>query len=55
MTSKSLVRSAEDIDETVLSYAEIKALASGNPKIIEKMQLDVDVARLKLQKADHLS
>ena len=55
MTSKSPVRSAEDVDETVLSYAEIKALASGNPKIIEKMQLDADVAKLKLQKADHLS
>ena len=40
MTSKSPVRSAEDVDETALSYAEIKALASGNPKIIEKMQLD---------------
>ena len=55
MTSKSPVRSAEDVDEMALSYAEIKALASGNPKIIEKMQLDADVAKLKLQKADHLS
>ena len=55
MTSKSPVRSAEDVDETALSYAEIKALASGNPKIMEKMQLDVDVAKLKLQKAAHLS
>ena len=55
MTSKSPVRSAEDVDETALSYAEIKALASGNPKIMEKMQLDTDVAKLKLQKADHLS
>ena len=55
MTSKSPVRSAEDVDETALSYAEIKALASGNPKIMEKMQLDADVAKLKLQKADHLS
>ena len=54
-TSKSPVRSAEDIDETALSYAEIKALASGNPKIMEKMQLDADVAKLKLQKAAHLS
>lgn len=48
MTSKSPVRSAEDVDETALSYAEIKALASGNPKIIEKMQLDADVAKLRL-------
>ena len=55
MTSKSPVRSAEDVDETALSYAEIKALASGNPKIMEKMELDADVAKLKLQKADHLS
>lgn len=55
MTSKSPVRSAEDIDETALSYAEIKALASGNPYIKEKMDLDIDVARLKLLKANHLS
>jgi hypothetical protein len=55
MTSKSPVRSAEDVDETALSYAEIKALASGNPLIMEKMQLDADVAKLKLQKASHLS
>lgn len=55
MTSKSPVRSAEDVDETALSYAEIKALASGNPKIIEKMQLDADVAKLRLQRADHNS
>ena len=55
MTSKSPVRSADDVDETALSYAEIKALASGNPKIMEKMQLDADVAKLKLQKASHLS
>lgn len=55
MTSKSPVRSAEDIDETALSYAEIKALASGNPHIKEKMDLDIDVARLKLLKANHLS
>lgn len=47
MTSKSPVRSAEDVDETALSYAEIKALASGNPKIIEKMQLDADVEKLQ--------
>ena len=49
------MRSAEDVDETALSYAEIKALASGNPKIMEKMQLDADVAKLKLMKADFLS
>ena len=55
MTSKSPVRSAEDIDETALSYAEIKALCSGNPEIKEKMDLDVAVARLKLLKANHLS
>jgi len=55
MTSKSPVRSAEDIDETALSYAEIKALATGNPFIKEKMNLDTDVARLKLLKANHLS
>ena len=55
MTSKQPVRVADDVDETALSYAEIKALASGNPKIIEKMQLDADVAKLKVQKADHLS
>ena len=55
MTSKSPVRVAEDVDETALSYAEIKALASGNPKIMEKMQLDNDVAKLKLQKAEHFS
>ncbi len=55
MTSKSPVRSAEDVDETALSYAEIKALASGNPMIIEKMQLDADVAKLRLQRASHNS
>lgn len=55
MTSKSPVRCAEDVDDTALSYAEIKALASGNPKIMEKMQLDADVAKLKLQKSAHLS
>ena len=55
MTSKSPVRSAEDVDETALSYAEIKALASGNPKIIEKMQIDADVAKLRLQRSDHNS
>ena len=55
MTSKSPVRSAEDIDETALSYAEIKALCTGNPYIKEKMDLDIDVQRLKLLKANHLS
>lgn len=55
MTSKSPVRSAEDIDETALSYAEIKALCTGNPYIKEKMDLDIDVSRLKLLKASHLS
>lgn len=55
MTSKSPVRSAEDIDETALSYAEIKALATGNPHIKEKMELDTEVARLKLMKSGFLS
>ena len=55
MTSKSPVRSAEDIDETALSYAEIKALCTGNPHIKEKMDLDVAVQRLNLLKASHLS
>jgi len=55
MTSKSPVRSAEDVDEQALSYAEIKALATGNPHIKEKMDLDIDVSRLKLLKANHLS
>jgi N12 class adenine-specific DNA methylase len=55
MTSKSPVRSCEDVDETALSYAEIKALCAGNPLIKEKMDLDIDVARLKLLKADHNS
>lgn len=55
MTSKGPVRSAEDIDETALSYAEIKALCTGNPHIKEKMDLDIDVQRLKLLKANHLS
>jgi len=55
MTSKSPVRSAEDIDETALSYAEIKALCTGNPYIKEKMDLDISVQRLKLLKASHLS
>lgn len=55
MTSKSPVRSAEDIDETALSYAEIKALATGNPHIKEKMELDTQVAKLKLIKASFMS
>jgi N12 class adenine-specific DNA methylase len=55
MTSKSPVRSAEDIDETALSYAEIKALCTGNPHIKEKMNLDTEVQKLKLLKANHLS
>ena len=55
MTSKSPVRSCDDVDETVLSYAEIKALCAGDPRIREKMDLDVDVARLRLMKADHQS
>ena len=55
MTSKSPVRSAEDIDETALSYAEIKALATGNPYITEKMELDTDVARLKMLKSSFMS
>lgn len=55
MTSKSPVRSCEDIDETALSYAEIKALCAGDKRIKEKMDLDVDVARLKLMKANHQS
>lgn len=55
MTSKSPVRSCEDIDETALSYAEIKALCAGDERIKEKMDLDVDVARLKLMRASHQS
>jgi hypothetical protein len=55
MTSKSPVRSCEDVDETALSYAEIKALCAGNPLIKEKMDLDIDVSRLKLLKAEHQS
>lgn len=55
MTSKSPVRSCDDIDETALSYAEIKALCAGDARIKEKMDLDVDVARLKLMKASHQS
>ena len=55
MTSKSPVRSCEDVDETALSYAEIKALCAGDPRIKERMDLDIDVSRLKLLKADHQS
>lgn len=55
MTSKSPVRSAEDIDETVLSYAEIKMLATGNPHIKEKMDLDIQVQRLRILKSNFLS
>lgn len=55
MTSKSPMRSADDIDETALSYAEIKALASGNPLIKEKMDLDIEVSRLQLLKGSYLS
>ena len=53
MTSKSPVRSMEDVDEATLSYAEVKALCAGNPLIKEKMDLDVDVAKLKVAKANH--
>lgn len=55
MTSKSPVRSADDIDETALSYAEIKMLATGNPYIKEKMDLDIQIQKLKLLKANYLS
>ena len=55
MTSKAPARSAEDIDETALSYAEVKALCTGNPYIKEKMDLDIAVQRLKMLKASHLS
>ncbi len=55
MTSKSPVRSCDDVDEQTLSYAEIKALCAGNPLIKEKMDLDIEVARLKVLKADHQS
>lgn len=55
MTSKSPVRSCEDVDEAALSYAEIKALCAGNPKIKEKMDLDIEVSKLKLLKANHQS
>ena len=55
MTSKSPVRSCEDVDETVLSFAEIKALCAGDPRIKERMDLDLDVSRLKIMKADYQS
>jgi len=55
MTSKSPVRSCEDIDETALSYAEIKMLATGNPYIKEKMDLDIQVSKLRLLKSSYLS
>ena len=55
MTSKSPVRACEDVDDTALSYAEIKALATGNPYIKEKMDLDIQVSKLKLLKANHTS
>ena len=55
MTSKSPVRSCEDVDEAALSYAEVKALATGNPYIKEKMDLDIQVSKLKLMKANHTS
>ena len=55
MSSKSPVRSCDDVDETALSFAEIKALCAGDPRIKERMDLDVDVSRLKLMKADHQS
>lgn len=55
MTSKAPVRSCEDVDEAALSYAEVKALATGNPAVKEKMSLDVEVAKLKLLKANHLN
>jgi len=55
MTSKSPMRTCEDVDETALSYAEIKALCAGNPKIKEKMNLDVEVAKLRIVKSDFIS
>ena len=55
MTSKSPVRSCEDVDEAALSYAEVKALATGNPYIKEKMDLDIQVSKLKLMRANHTS
>lgn len=55
MTSKSPVRSCNDVDEVALSFAEIKALCAGDPRIKERMDLDVEVSRLKIMKADHKS
>lgn len=55
MTSKSPVRSCEDVDEAALTYAEVKALCTGNPYIKEKMDLDIQVSKLKLLKANHTS
>lgn len=55
MTSKSPVRSCEDVDETVLSFAEIKALCAGDPRIKERMDLELEVSRLRIMKADHQS
>jgi hypothetical protein len=55
MSSKSPVRSCEDVDETTLSYAEIKALCAGNPLIAEKMNLDIEIAKLRLLKSDYLN
>lgn len=53
MTSKSPVRACDDVDDTALTYAEIKALATGNPYIKEKMDLDIQVSKLKLMRANH--
>jgi len=55
MTSKSPARSAEDVDATALSYAEVKALATGDDRIREKMELDVQVSKLKMLKSNHTS
>lgn len=55
MSSKSPVRACDDVDETALSYAEIKALCAGDPRIREKMDLDIEVAKLRLMKADYQS
>lgn len=55
MSSKSPVRACDDVDETALSYAEIKALCAGDPRIKEKMDLDIEVAKLRLMKADYQS
>lgn len=55
MTSKAPVRVADDVDETALSYSEIKALATGNPLIIEKCNLDMEVGKLNMLKASYLS